>query len=384
MHIAQRTREQCLLNLGEVAPALLPFADLFSRRESQYFFWDGAALCHKLKATDGVDQGDPLAPLLFACGLRPRLQELEGVLQDLAAAQGLPRSNVKVLAFLDDVAVITPPEIAAQVFPSAQRIFGAFGLELSDAKTQAWSPASARPADLEQRFWREEGLTLVGVPLGDALPASGVPDHEDAVRVDFGDVSFTEARCMEVGARAEVFLERLAELPVLASPHLPAVQAAALLLRLCGVGKITHLLRTNPPAQVSAAARSFDTALMQAYEAIAALDPMSSEQAEQCCLSLRQGGRGLRSQERTAPAAWVGSWAQCVSEVLERSGVAALSDLETCGLPLAAACRQALVSLPTALPSDKDDEALPPWQELAQEPRKRCRSNSANGLIKNT
>ena len=95
---------------------------------------------------------DPLAPLLFACGLAPCLRELEEALQELAGARGLPRSSVRVLAYLDDVAVLTPPELAVEVLPTAQRVLGAFGLQLSLDKTQASSHAAARPAGLDERY----------------------------------------------------------------------------------------------------------------------------------------------------------------------------------------------------------------------------------------
>ena len=85
------------------------------------------------------------------------------------------------------------------------------------------------------------------------------------------------------------------------------MHTSALLLRLCGAGKVTHLLRSTPPAQTLAAAKAFDAALLHAYETLAALDPLTTDQALQCQLPLRHGGRGLRSQERLAPVAWVGS-----------------------------------------------------------------------------
>ncbi len=78
------------------------------------------------------------------------------------------------------------------------------------------------------------------------------------------------------------------------------MQVAGLLLRHCGAGKFTHLLRSNPPTSVRAAARAYDTELLKAYEALASLDPLAEDQAEQCRLRLRDGGRGLRSQERLA------------------------------------------------------------------------------------
>ena len=161
---------------------------------------------------------------------------------------------------------------AAEVFPTAQRVLGAFGLDLSPAKTQAWSKAAACPAGLEP-YWREFGLTLVGVPLGDPLPDRGLPDDSDGRRVDLGTNHDAQERCEEVAARAAAFLDKLGDLPTEASPHLPAVQAAALLLRLCGAGKLTHLLRTTLPTLASSAARSFDAALLETYEKLAALDP---------------------------------------------------------------------------------------------------------------
>jgi len=364
-------REECLAELRRAAPDLLPCAELFCRRESRYYFWDGTGRCHTLRATNGVDQGDPLAPLLFACGLGPRLRELEEALQDAALARGLPRASVRVLAFLDDLAVLTPPELAAEVVPTAHRVLGAFGLELNTGKTQVWSRASPRPTGVAAQHWRAAGLTLVGVLLGEPLPANGLPNQDDERRVDLGGEDFTAERCLEVGERAAAFVTKLAELPVLASPHLPAVQSAAKLLRLCGSGKITHLLRSNPPAQTQLAGRNFDAAVLKAYEALTELDPLTAAQATQCALPLRLGGRGLRSQERLASAAWVGSWAQCLAEVALRSCVDSLEDLDTSDLPLAAACREALAALPAPLPGARDEATLQSWRELAQAPQKK-------------
>ena len=46
-------------------------------------------------------------------------------------------------------------------------------------------------------------------------------------------------------------------------------------------------------------------------------------------------------QVALAPAAWAGSWAQCLSQVLERTGVDELEDLEVSTLPLAESVREA-------------------------------------------
>ena len=370
-------REACLQNLAEHALDLLPCADLFSARLSRYFFWDSSGGCQELTSTSGVDQGDPLAPLLFACGLAPKLAELEKRLRQLAQERGLDPNRVRVLAYLDDVTVLVPPELATEVLPAAQAALGALGLELRADKTQAWSRESACPPGL-QEHWRPHGLTLVGVPLGEPLPANGLPDSSDAHRVDLGGGDFASHCCCEVADRATALLERLADLPTHASPHLPAVQVAALLLRVCGAGKVTHLLRSNPPATVVSAASRFDKALLEAYVALAALDPLTTEQAAQCQLPVRDGGRGLRSQAQLAPAAWVGSWGQCLSEVVARTGLACLTDFEHCELPLAVECRNALASLPPA--ADTNEEVS--WQELAQRPRPKLQKHLSNRLSK--
>ena len=283
-----------------------------------------------------------------------------------------------MLAYLDDVVVVTPPELAGEVLPAAQRALGAAGLALELAKTQAWSPCSACPPGLE-RQWRADGLTLVGVPIGEALPENGLPDRSDEQRVDLGADGYEEERCREVAQRAAKLLARLAELPTLASPHLPAVQVAALLLRLCGCGKITHLLRSNPPARTEAAAKAFDKSLLQAYVDLAGLDPLSTDQEAQCQLPLRLGGRGLRSQAAVAAAAWVASWAQCLSEVVARAGLDELGDLELSPLPLAQTLREALASLPRS--AIADEEELPSWKELAQEPCKKLQRVLSKRLV---
>ena len=368
-------RADCLNELEALAPDLAAFARLFSQRRSRYFFWDATGTVHRLTATDGVDQGDPLAPLLFACGLKPRLRRLEEALVEKARAQGLAPHRVRVFAYLDDVAVLTPPELAAEVWPTALRILGELGLDPNEAKTQVWSAAAPCPPGLEEQ-WCPRGVTLVGVALSSELPESGLPDHSDGRRVDLGTSDYATQRCAEVAARGAALAHRLAELPTHASPHLPAVQAAGLLLRLCGSGKLTHALRTTPPSCSREAARRFDEATLESYEALASLDPLTDQQKAQCRLPPRLGGRGLRSQEQAAPAAWLGSWAQNLAAVTERSGVDSLEDLGSCELPLAVACRDALAALPPAPADGSDDTSLPPWRELALKPRKKNPKNA--------
>ena len=93
------------------------------------------APCHHLSSTDGLDQGDPLAPIIFALGLAPHLNALESRLRDMASAQGLDPNRVHILAYLDDISIIVPPTMAVEALEAASVAFLAFGLSLRLQKT---------------------------------------------------------------------------------------------------------------------------------------------------------------------------------------------------------------------------------------------------------
>ena len=47
-----------------------------------------------------------------------------------------------------------------------------------------------------------------------------------------------------------------------AAPHLPGTQSAFLLLRVCGLGRLTHLARLLPPAATAAFTKVADEAVL--------------------------------------------------------------------------------------------------------------------------
>jgi hypothetical protein len=104
------------------------------------------------------------------------------------------------------------------------------------------------------------------------LPSDGLLDTSDHHRVDFGDEDYVRNRCCETAERAAALLTKVAEPPTLASQHLPATQLSALLLRMCGSGKLTHLLRSVPPCTVLPAAEMYDHAVLDCYRELADLD----------------------------------------------------------------------------------------------------------------
>ena len=63
------SRRAALDAVAAHAPALLPMAELFLRRASTFLFLDASGEGVELRATRGVEQGDPWGPFLFALGL---------------------------------------------------------------------------------------------------------------------------------------------------------------------------------------------------------------------------------------------------------------------------------------------------------------------------
>ena len=61
------------------------------------------------------------------------------------------------------------------------------------------------------------------------------------------------------------FLKALEDTAVQAAPNLPRVQSAALLLRVCGLGRLTHLTRLLPPAATEAFAAAAVKATLDTY-----------------------------------------------------------------------------------------------------------------------
>ena len=103
---------------------------------------------------------------------------------------------------------------------------------------------------------------------------------------------------------------------------------AWLLLLYCAAPRANHRLRTVPPAQVVAYATEHDRQVLATAETL--LDTAEHEREDsnsnaaalrrrQAQLPLRLGGLGLRSSLRTALAAYLASWADCLKPLSQRA-----------------------------------------------------------------
>ena len=91
-HVSRAAIFDALLRRPELAP-LVPFVRLWYGAQSTYLWYDHEGVQHDIVQGEGVEQGDALAPALFALGIDRALKE--------AAARLRP--DEFLLAYLDDV-----------------------------------------------------------------------------------------------------------------------------------------------------------------------------------------------------------------------------------------------------------------------------------------
>ena len=339
------SRAAFMTKLREVAPELLPFVRLFYCQASTYYWWDGEGTRHEVQQGEGCEQGDALAPALFALGQHAALER--------AAAELQPGEFLG--AFLDDLYVVTRPERARAAFDSTTRAVQELaGVQTNLGKCRVYSKRGGRPppgiAELGEGVWRgdlsaeQQGLKILGSPVG-----SG---------------EFVRAHAAARTAEEKLLLDEI--------PQLPDLQCAWLLLSMCAEPRANHLIRSLPPTHATAYARAHDEAVWQALaemlgeEATPEHEAATARARELAGLPGNRGGLGLRNAERMSPAAYWGAWADALGvmqqkcpEVTERI----LQELERGDDARAQSLREAAAA--AAYLDASGWTSRPSWQELA-------------------
>jgi len=242
-------------------PDLLPLA--ISTYGSPSFLWTGDTT---LQSAEGVQQGDPLGPLLFCLALDAPLKSLDteflaGYLDDISLGDTVPRLVQHVRAL----------EASAS----------SIGLRLNREKCEIVG------LDASQRgFWEASGLgfritgaddsTLLGSPLASASTTA----------------SFQSSRLQLAKVRKRLL-------------KLPAHEAFYLLKTSLGIPRVQFLLRSSP-GFLSPEVSLLDDDIRELLATIlnVRLDPLAWSQAS---LPVRWGGIGVRCPSVLAPSAFLAS-----------------------------------------------------------------------------
>ena len=221
-------------------------------------------------SAQGVQQGDPLGPLLFALGLVQGCHALK---------EGLQKDSL-VVWYLDDGVVVGEPNEIVRAWSIIQVEFSKLGLRLNVSKCEFFAPSGQVP----------EGLEGVSVVQGSGFELLGAP---------VGDKAFSESYVVE---RVTKIGKALKNLCLIDDP-----QIEMLLLRCClGLPRFVFALRSVAPGDILEAARKFDelvsTVLKERFGIF-----LSEGQEAQARLPVCLGGLGLEKAEDIMESAFLGN-----------------------------------------------------------------------------
>ena len=312
----------------------LPFVRQFYGRVSKCFWEDDGGTTHEIcRAKEGNRETRQCLRCSHSDNTEPSL------------LQSAMHPSAKLMAFLDDVYVVTSPPQVAECFTHLEReLWAHAGIRINLGKTQIFQQGRRSSSKLPAHYsrqavsWRgdsglpaeQQGVTILGTPLG----------HVEFVK------SQLRAKSEEHG----VLLSRVEAVSDL--------QCAWLILSCCCVARANCYLRTIHPEGSEESARTHDMVISAVFNSL--LDIQGDQSTfNLASLPCRLGGVGLRNAARGAQAAYWSSWADSLHMIRKRHFITVALDRGGGGphTEVAAHSREALVKLGFDVPE---------WGDLAR------------------
>ena len=231
-----------------------------------------------LSSEAGVQQGDPLGPLLFALTIHPLILEMKNRWPKL-----------DLLAFyLDDGTLVGDCKDVAAAFKFFCLEGPKFGIKVNMSKCQVWSPygpvsdvlnIDLFPAEICR--WDEDGIDLLGSPIG--------------------SVGYTEAFAT---SKVEKIADLLDKIHIIEHAQYELI----LLRHTAGFCKFNFVLRTCDHRKIQGAIAKFDQLMHDSLEKIWNAS-LASHQRLLIHLPVNQGGFGIPAASLSAASARLGALA---------------------------------------------------------------------------
>jgi hypothetical protein len=264
------SRERIRQTLQNHLPYLLPYFQWAYKNETPLWF-NGDLLAYSY---EGVRQGDPLGPALFAVGFHSVLRQLQ---------EEFP--TIDLFAYLDDLSATGNPEELVGLATRFEELSASCGLTVNLNKSVLLLPSNGEAPQASRNIpVRRDGITILGSPVGTA--------------------EFEEESCCEK-------VRQLNKLFFIKTEDEVAVQSRYVLLKDSVLPTLNHIWRTVPPWTRQQATTVFDNQVQEIMFHLLGADSFSDVDhvrgSSELHLPLRHGGLGLTRATDISVAAYVAS-----------------------------------------------------------------------------